>query len=235
MTGVQTCALPIYVSPIVAKFANQTPAVGNLVGSEGGEFVFELQPELLTSHSTQEDPKAAQLNQQLTGLEKEIATKQGELLKLQQSIQAETAKLAQVTRSGDTAAPPAAAPPATKKPPSPAYELDRQALQLYRQKKYDEALQKLQSAAALRPTDPVITNNLGFLYYAVGRYDDAVTNLQKTLALDPKRKEAHENLADTYMKMGRRDDAKKEYEQFLALNPTSSRAEEVKKTLKTLE
>ena len=233
--GVITASeLGAYVSPIVAKFANQTPAVGNLVGSEGGEFVFELQPELLTSHSTQEDPKAAQLNQQLTGLEKEIADRQSELLKLQQSIQAETAKLAQVTRSGDTAAPPAAAPPA-KKQLSPAYELDRQGLELYRQKKYDDALQRFQAAVALRPADPVILNNLGFLYYTVGRYDDAVTNLQKTLALDPKRKEAHENLADTYLKMGRREDARKEYEQFLALNPSNSRAEEVKKTLKTLE
>src|SRR5208283_3293078 len=175
------------------------------------------------------------LNQQLTGLEKEIAAKQGELLKLQQSIQAETAKLAQVTRSGDAPAPPEAAPPTARKQLTPAYELDREGLQLYRQKKYDDALQKFQAAVALRPTDPVILNNLAFLYYTVGRYDDAVTNLQKTLALDPKRKEAHENLADTYLKMGRREDAKKEYQQFLALNPSNSRAEEVKKTLKTLE
>jgi hypothetical protein len=77
--GVITASeLGAYVSPIVAKFANQTPAVGNLVGSEGGEFVFELQPELLTKHSTQEDAKAIQLNSQLTGLEKEIADKQAE-------------------------------------------------------------------------------------------------------------------------------------------------------------
>jgi peptidoglycan/xylan/chitin deacetylase (PgdA/CDA1 family)/tetratricopeptide (TPR) repeat protein len=235
--GVITASeLGAYVSPIVAKFANQTPAVGNLVGSEGGEFVFELQPELLTSHTRQEDPKAVQLNRQLTGLEKEIADKQAELLKLQQSIQAESAKLVQVTRSEGTA--PAPAPVAAaivRKPLTPAYDLDRQGLELYRQKKYDEALQKFQSAVALRPGDPVILNNLGFLYYSVGRYDDAVTNLQKTLALDPKRKEAHENLADTYLKMGRRADAKSEYEQFLALNPSTVRADEVKKILKTLE
>jgi peptidoglycan/xylan/chitin deacetylase (PgdA/CDA1 family)/tetratricopeptide (TPR) repeat protein len=234
--GVITASeLGAYVSPIVAKFANQTPAVGNLVGSEGGEFVFELQPELLTSHSTQEDAKAIQLNSQLTGLEKEIADKQAELLKLQQSVQAETAKLAQVARSGDAPAPPPAVPPTTKKQLTPAYELDRQGLELYRQKKYDDALQKFQAAVALRPADPVILNNLGFLDYTVGRYDDAVANLQKTLGLDPKRKEAHENLADTYLKMGRREDARKEYQQFLALNPSTSRAEEVKRTLKTLE
>ena len=222
--GVITASeLGAYVSPIVAKFARQTPAVGNLVGSEGGEFVFELQPELLTSHSTQEDFKAMQLNQQLTGLEAEIAAKQAELLKLQQSIQAESAKLSQAT------------PVAAKSKPNPAYDLDGQGLELYREKKYNEALQKFQAAVALRPNDPVIVNNLGFLYYTVGRYDDAVTNLRKTLALDPKRKEAHENLADTYLKMGRREDAKKEYEQFLTLDPATIRADEVKKILKTLE
>jgi peptidoglycan/xylan/chitin deacetylase (PgdA/CDA1 family)/uncharacterized caspase-like protein len=228
--------LGAYVSPIVAKFANQTPAVGNLVGSEGGEFVFELQPELLTSHSTQLDAKAMQLNEELTGLEKEIAAKQAELLKLQQSIQSESNKLAQVTRSGSApAAPPVTAAPPAKKPPTPAYLLDSQGLELYREKKYGEALQKFQAAAALRPTDPVILNNLAFLYYTTGRYNEAAQDLQKTLALDPKRKEAHENLADTYLKMGRREDAKKEYQTFLELNPTTSRADEVKKILKTLE
>jgi peptidoglycan/xylan/chitin deacetylase (PgdA/CDA1 family)/tetratricopeptide (TPR) repeat protein len=233
--GVITASeLGAYVSPIVAKFANQTPAVGNLVGSEGGEFVFELQPELLTSHSTQLDSKAMQLNEQLTGLEKEIAAKQAELLKLQQSIQAESNKLAQVTRSGGAPAAPAIAPPA-KKPPTPGYLLDSQGLELYREKKYDEALQKFQAAVALRPDDPVILNNLGFLYYVTGRYDEAVQNLEKTLALDPRRKEAHENLADTYLKMGRREDAKKEYETFLALNPSTSRADEVRRILKTLD
>ena len=59
--------------------------------------------------------------------------------------------------------------------------------------------------------------------------------LEKTLALDPRRKEAHENLADTYLKMGRREDAKKEYETFLALNPSTSRADEVRRILKTLD
>ena len=233
--GVITASeLGAYVSPIVAKFANQTPAVGNLVGSEGGEFVFELQPELLTSHTTQEDSKSVELNQQLSGLEKEIAAKQQELLKLQQSIQAESVKLAQVNRPEGT--PPAPAAPAiVKKPLTPAYELDRQGLELFRQKKYDEALQKFQGAAALRPNDPVILNNLGFLYYSLDRYGEAVTSLQKTLALDPKRKEAHENMADTYFKMGRKGDARKEYQQFLILSPTSPRADEVRKILKSLE
>lgn len=231
--GVITASeLGAYVSPIVSEFARQTPTVGNMVGSEGGEFVFELQPEALTSLSPQMDSRAMHLNQELDTLQKEIADKQAELLKLQQSVQAETNKLAQVTRSGSPAP---AAPPKTRTKANQAYDLDKQGLDLYRQKKYDEALAKFQGAVALKPGDPVLLNNLSYIYYVMGRYDDAVANLVKTLTIDPKRKEAHENLGDAYLKLGKRSEAKEQYEQFLALNPTSSRADEVKKILKTLE
>ncbi|MGD0869007.1 MAG: polysaccharide deacetylase family protein [Bryobacteraceae bacterium] len=233
--GVITASeLGAYISPIVSEFAKQTPAVGNMVGSEGGEFVFELQPEALTSHSPQMDSQAMHLNQELDTLQKEIAAKQAELLKLQQSVQAETNKLAQVTRSG-APAPAPAAPPKARTKANQAYELDKQGLQLYREKSYEGALAKFQGAVALKPGDAVLLNNLSFIYYVMGRYDDAVANLLKTLAIDPKRKEAHENLGDAYLKLGKRAEAKEQYEQFLALNPTSSRADEVKKILKTLE
>jgi len=219
--------LGAYVSPIVSKFSRQTPAVGNLVGSEGGEFVFELQPEPLSSASQQFDPKAMQLTGQLETLQKEIASKQAELLKLQQSVQAESAKLAKLDAVH-------AAPPAGKSPSSRAYELDRQGQQFYREKKYDLALDAFQRAVQLKPSDPVLLNNLGFIYYKMGRYDDAATWLEKTLQADPKRKEAHGNIAELYLKMGRRSEAKAHYEQFLALWPNSPKAAEVREILKTL-
>jgi tetratricopeptide (TPR) repeat protein len=235
--GVITASeLGAYVSPIVSEFAKQTPAVGNMVGSEGGEFVFELQPELLTARSPQMDSQAMQLDNQLSALRGEIAARQDELLKLQQSIQAETARLALVTRSGGTPPPsPAASPPKGKTKASQAHNLDKQGLQLYREKKYDEALEKFQGAVALKPDDPALLNNLGFIYYVLGRYDEAVTHLQRTLDIDPKRKEAYENLGDAYLKMGKQAEAKREYQRFLALAPSSSRAEEIKRILKTLE
>ena len=102
------------------------------------------------------------------------------------------------------------------------------------EKKYDEALPKFQAAVALKPNDPVLLNNLGFIYFMMGRYDDALNYLQKTLAVDPRRKEAHENIADTYMKPGRKAEARQHYEQFLALWPTTSRGEEVRKLLQSL-
>ncbi|HYW46686.1 MAG TPA: polysaccharide deacetylase family protein [Bryobacteraceae bacterium] len=221
--------LGAYVSPVVSSFAKQTPAVGNLVGSEGGEFVFELQPQLLTSRSRQLDDKAMQLTGQLDALQQQIAARQAELLKLQQSIQAETARLAQVKQGEPAAAAPRAKPSSVK-----AYDLDRQGQQFYREKKYPEALQKFQAAVELKPGDPVLLNNLGFIYYVMGQYDDALNYLQKTLAVDPRRKEAHENIADTYMKLGRHAEAKEHYQQFLALAPGTSRSEEVRRILQSM-
>jgi len=219
--------LGAYVSPIVSKFSRQTPSVGNLVGSEGGEFVFELQPEPLSSSSQQFDPKAMQLTGQLDALQKEIAAKQAELLKLQQSVQAESAKLAKLDAVRGE-------PPAAKSPSARAYELDRKGQQLYREKKYDQALEAFQQAVQLKPNDPVLLNNLGFIYYKMNRYDDALAWLEKTLAADPKRKEAHGNIAELYLKMGRRTEAKEHYEQYLALWPNSPKAAEIREILQTL-
>jgi len=221
--GVITASeLGAYVSPIVASFAKQTPAVGNMVGSEGGEFLFELQPQALTATTPQLDHKAVQLTEQLSSLEKAIAAKQEELLKLQQSVQSESTKLAAVR---------GVAPAVPVVRPVRAFDLDRQGQQLYREKKYPEALDKFTAAVQLKPKEAVLLNNLGFIYYAMGRYDAAVATLQKTLALDPNRKEAHENLADALMKLGRRDEAKEHYRTFLALHPNSSRAAELRKIL----
>lgn len=223
--------LGAYMSPVVSGFAKQTPTVGNLVGSEGGEFLFELPLETLTSTTKQLDTQLLKLTEQLWTLEKEIAAKQAELLKLQQSIQSESARLGQITRSPAPQQAPGAPRPTLA---SQAYRLEREGQQLYRERKYAEAVQKLQQAVALKPNDPVLLNNLGFLYYVMGRNDDALASLQKTLAVDPKRKEAHGNLADVYRKMGRREDAKKEHEQYLALYPESPRAEEVRRWLAAL-
>jgi peptidoglycan/xylan/chitin deacetylase (PgdA/CDA1 family)/uncharacterized caspase-like protein len=225
--GVITASeLGAYISPVVASFSKQTPSVGNMVGSEGGEFLFELLPEALTSVSPPTDHKTAQLNRELDTLEKEISARQAELLKLQQSVQAETVKLAQLRGSGVQA-------PITRGAPR-AYDLDRQARDLFRAKKYDQALDKSQQALALKPDDPILMNNLGFLYYAMGRYDQALPYLEKTLQIDPKRKEAHGNIAELYMKLGRKPEARQHYQEYLRLWPASPKADEFRRILQTL-
>jgi peptidoglycan/xylan/chitin deacetylase (PgdA/CDA1 family)/uncharacterized caspase-like protein len=227
--GVITASeLGAYISPIVASFSKQTPSVGNMVGSEGGEFLFELQPEALTTATPPVDGKTAKLNGELETLQKEVAAKQAELLKLQQSVQAETIKLAQLRGAGQSA------PVQTRGAMSKAYELDRDARDLFHAKKVDEAIQKSQQAVALKPNDPILLNNLGFLYYAAGKYAEALPYLDKTLQIDPKRKEAHGNIAEAYMKLGRKAEAKQHFEEYLKLYPTSPKADEFRKILQAL-
>jgi peptidoglycan/xylan/chitin deacetylase (PgdA/CDA1 family)/tetratricopeptide (TPR) repeat protein len=227
--GVITASeLGAYISPIVSQFAKQTPTVGNFVGSEGGEFLFELQPEPLTSMTKQLDGQALRLNDQLSSLQKEIVVKQEELLRLQQSIQAESVRLAQVTTQRGAAGSP------TKSSANRAYDLDRQGLQLYKEKQYQQAEQKFKAAAALKPRDPVLLNNLGYIYYVMGRNGEALTYLEKTLSLDPRRREAQGNIAELYLKLGRREEAKKHYEAYLILYPASPKAEEFRRILQSL-
>jgi peptidoglycan/xylan/chitin deacetylase (PgdA/CDA1 family)/TolA-binding protein len=230
--GVITASeLGAYVSPVVASFSHQTPVMGNLIGSEGGEFIFELQPEALGPLTQQFEGKSLELNRQLASLDSQIAAKQQELLKLQQSIRAETEKLQQ-TEAKTTVSSAAAATTLPAK--ARAYDLDRMARGYYREKKYDEAAKTLEQAVALKPNDPVLLNNLGFIYFEMGRYDDAATYLEKTLTLDPNRKEAHENLADADLKLGKKTEAKGHFERYLELYPTSPKAAEVRRILATL-
>lgn len=228
--GVITASeLGAYVSPVVASFSHQTPVMGNLIGSEGGEFIFELQPEALTSLTQQFEGKSLALSQQLALLDREIASKQQELLKLQQSIK-EAEKVTQ-TDGKETVVATSDASAVALPPKARAYDLDRVARGLYREKKYDDAAKTLEQAVALKPNDPVLLNNLGFLYFQMGRYADAVSYLEKTLALDPNRKEAHGNLAYADLKLGRKSEAKAHFERYLALFPTSPTAPEVRQIL----
>ena len=195
-------------------------------GSEGGEFLFELQPAAARPHHQLRrwTTHAIQLTEQLAALQKQIAAKQDELLKLQQSIQSESTKLAMVKRSEG-----AARAGQAEGGCAPTTSTGK-GQELYREKKYDEALAKFRAAVDLKPGDPVSAeNNLGFLYDATGQYADALSYLQKTLAVDPKRKEAHENIADTLMKSWPAGRGEQHYQEFLTLHPTSSRAEEIKK------
>lgn len=115
-----------------------------------------------------------------------------------------------------------------------AYDLDRQGQQFYREKKYNEAVRKMREAVALKPVDPLLLNNLGFVYFKMEQYDDALTYLQKTLAMDPKREVAHRSIADLYLKLGKLAEARQHYEQSLALAPNSPHAEEVRRILQGL-
>ena len=98
--------LAAYVGPVVSSVSRQTPAFGNLPGSEGGEFVFELphETEFLNELSTQLDQEAITLNAELDRVRAEIAAKRARNQKLRAEITS--------AKAGLGAASPAAGTPA---------------------------------------------------------------------------------------------------------------------------
>jgi len=214
-----------YIGPIVSSLSQQTPAFGNLAGSEGGEFVFELQQESLSETSKQLDEEAIKLSEELDRIQKEITAKRERNSKLRAQVEQERAKLA-----GEAAR--------TDKPQTRAAEAQTHhslGLKLYREKKYDEAAGELDLAAKLDPANATIVNNLGFTLYKLGKFWDSIGKFQKAIEIDPQRAIAYLNLADAYVRVGKPKDATRNYEKYLELAPSAANVDQVRQRIAELQ
>jgi uncharacterized caspase-like protein len=225
-SAITASELGAYISPIVSSVSHQTPAFGNLPGSEGGEFVFELQQESLTEASKQLDEEAVRLNDELERIQREIAAKQDRNAKLRGRVEEERAKL-------NSASQPRSAQPKSKT--ALAQEHHNLGLKYYREKKYDEAVRELEEAVKLDPRNATIVNNLGFTLFKVEKYEESIGWLQKSIEIDPQRVVAYVNLADAYMKLGKTAEARQYYEKYTAIAPNSPNVEYVRKKLEELK
>ncbi|MBZ4418386.1 polysaccharide deacetylase family protein [Myxococcus sp. RHSTA-1-4] len=225
--------LAAYVGPTVSSLSRQTPAFGSMPGSEGGEFVLELnhEGEFLSESSEQLDTEAIRLNAELERVRREIAEKTARNEALARELAEAKNQLSRLQDAGTVAAA-APVPPAT--PAEQARRHGDRGMTLYREKRYAEALAEFQAAARLDPTDAQATNNVGFVHFRRGEYAEAVKWLEKTLALDPQRAVAYLNLGDAYDKLGRGPDAAKAYGRYLALLPDGPAAGAVKEKLARL-
>jgi uncharacterized caspase-like protein len=211
--------LGAFTAPIVSQFSKQTPAFGNLVGSEGGEFIFEMSYESLYEASRELDEEAARLSDELENVRREAREKLARNLALSRrleeevgsSLSTEEAKVAQANRHHALG------------------------LQYVREKRYGEALGELEEALALNPNNPTIVNNYGFVLYKMGRYRESITWFEKTVSLDENRSVVYVNLGDAYMNLEEEEKAVSCYRKYLALWPSSPRSEELRKLLKSLE
>ena len=225
--------LGAYVSPIVANNSNQTPAFGNLLGSEGGEFVFELKaPEEDISSTPTSDLVPIE---KYTKLEREIqqlTEKNNALQLLVASLQSQTNNSMPVNRSQLSSGRFNHISPKERKKKSLQHHKD--GLDQYRNKQYDAALVNLKTAVELNPTDPSIVNNYGFVLFKAGQYQESLTWLEKTIELEPKRTVVYLNIADTLMQLQRETDALKYYEHYLYLFPSSPEAENIRDKMKKI-
>jgi peptidoglycan/xylan/chitin deacetylase (PgdA/CDA1 family)/tetratricopeptide (TPR) repeat protein len=224
ITGTELAA---YVIPAVSSLSRQTPVFGNLVGSGGGDFIFELkhESEFLSSASPQLGEDAIKLNSELEGMRAQIlqATKQNEELKKQ--LAAAQALLQKQKKQTGRAVPAA----------DSAAGLNDQGVRLYKEKRYAEAAEKFAAAAKQDPTSAQFANNAGYALFRQGKFEDSAQWLEKAIGLDPNRAIAYINLGDAYDALHRNAEAKKAFEKYLELSPTGKSAGYAREKLKALE
>jgi peptidoglycan/xylan/chitin deacetylase (PgdA/CDA1 family)/uncharacterized caspase-like protein/predicted negative regulator of RcsB-dependent stress response len=223
--------LAAYVGPTVSSLSRQTPAFGSMVGSEGGEFILQMNHdnEFLSESSEQLDAEAIRLNAELDRVRRQIAEKQQRNQTLAKQLEEARLQLAKLEDGGT----PTLATP-TPAPAQLARQHNDQGLVLYREKRYAEALAEFTTAATLDSTNAQAANNVGFVHFKLGAYEESAKWLEKTIALDPGRAVAYPNLGDAYFKLNRREDAARAYERYLALLPTGPAAAAVKLKLAQL-
>ncbi len=217
--------LGAFVAPAVSAASNQTPAFGNMVGSEGGDFVFELETfnkENIANPKSEAD-KLAELQRALDAANKrnkelEIALTQAT------SIDTNTATASSAIKTMS---------PKDRK--ALAITKHEQGLKYYKAKQFDEALTYLKEAVELSPSNSSIVNNYGFVLYEAGKYEESLQWLEKTIELEPKRTVVYLNIADTLKELKREKDSIPYYEHYLELFPSSPKAEEIEAKINAIK
>jgi peptidoglycan/xylan/chitin deacetylase (PgdA/CDA1 family)/TolA-binding protein len=249
--------LAAYVAPAVSALSHQTPSFGNLPGTEGGDFIFNLKhdTEFLNEDSAQLDDAGIKMNAELETLRSQMHDEELRNEELRKQLATAEARLKQSSQpaavlpstapaSGATTAPAngsappasanaASAPPA-KLPTDAASAANDEGMRLYKEKQYADAAAKFIEAFQLQPATALFANNAGFAYYRMDKNDEAVKWFLQTIALDPKRAVAYLNLGDAYRNMQKNSEARDAYEKFLTLSPNSKSAPDVREKIQSL-
>ena len=97
-----------------------------------------------------------------------------------------------------------------------------------KQGNFDQALQSLNQAISLNPSDARSYKLRGHVYYAMGDYTNALADLDSVCALVPDSANALVDRAIVYSVMGKHGLALADVERALALKPNSSFAQAVR-------
>ncbi|HHW4672580.1 MAG TPA: caspase family protein, partial [Xylella fastidiosa subsp. pauca] len=209
--------LGAYVASAVSTVSAQTPAFGPLLGSPGGEFVFEIprRKKILTTQNTKRPVKATNFNRPF-----ESANTTRQAKKLHQNTTA--VKLITVKNLHRDEAR-LLLPPTVKlgkgKLAQPANDLG---LQLYKDKSTKELTDQFTDTLELKPHFLRTSNNLGFFYPPQSEYAQHVPWLQNTLKIDHSPVTTQLNGGDIYLQLNNKDKARKTYTTDVDLQPEDS-------------
>lgn len=79
---------------------------------------------------------------------------------------------------------------AVAKQPDAGYIIDSLAWAYFRLGQYEKAVEPMERASLLEPVDPIVTDHLGDVYWAVGRQREAKFQWHRALSFDPEEKDA---------------------------------------------
>ena len=104
-----------------------------------------------------------------------------------------------------------------------------------RGEKLAEALELIQRALSIDPTNPTYLDSLGWTYYKLGRTDDAISKLEQAARLDATSATIHEHLGDAYRRRGNIGQARNAWQKAAVLMTNSPDIARVKEKLNNLK
>jgi tetratricopeptide (TPR) repeat protein len=102
---------------------------------------------------------------------------------------------------------------------------------LERDDRLNEALDLIQQAVKIDPTNPSYLDSLGWAYYRLGKLNEAETNLKEALRLDSGSGTIQEHLGDVYSKQGKVELARAAWNKAASLFSDTADVTRVKKKL----
>ncbi len=102
-----------------------------------------------------------------------------------------------------------------------------------RDERFEEALDLIQQAVKIDPTNPSYLDSLGWAYFKLGKYVEAEKSLKEALRFDSASGTIHEHLGDVYQKQGKNDLAKASWTRSASLFSEASDVARVKKKLRS--
>ena len=88
---------------------------------------------------------------------------------------------------------------------------------LERDVRFDEALELIQKAVKIDPTNPSYLDSLGWANYKLGNLAEAEKHLRSAIKLDSGSETIHEHLGDVYLRLGKPADARQFWQRALTL------------------
>lgn len=87
----------------------------------------------------------------------------------------------------------------------------------------ERAVEMIERAVALRPSDGYIVDSLGWVLFRLGRYEGAVGHLERAVELRPEDPVINDHLGDAYWRVGRRAEARFQWRRALSYGPEAQR------------